>query len=215
MHRRPQFEPLARLAAAGCGLFGPVTCVWPVYHIGCVCLGPLSCVGSFVRLGVAAAALPPGRSWLGCAAWVWAGCLALVSRRCVSPAGRCCGGFAAGALWGWLCRLGLGWVLGLRLASVLPPMALSGRFVFISIQCLCLPSCAGDFRRRSIPLWLPPFVSNRPLSEGAAGVSRLGGRVGTRTIPSGFALTICKSPPCACALGGLAVFTSHALSGRR
>ena len=23
MHRRPQFEPLARLAAAGCGLFGP------------------------------------------------------------------------------------------------------------------------------------------------------------------------------------------------
>ena len=67
MHRRPQFEPLARLAAAGCGLFGPVTCVWPVYPIGCVCLGPLSCVGSFVRLGVAAAAMPPGRSWLGCA----------------------------------------------------------------------------------------------------------------------------------------------------
>ena len=54
-------------------------------------------------------------------------------------------------------------------------------------------------------LVFPPLVNNRPLSEGAAGVSRLGGRVGTRTIPSGFALTICKSPPCACALGGLAV----------
>ena len=97
MHRRPQFEPLARLAAAGCGLFGPVTCVWPVYPIGCVCLDPLSCVGSFVRLGVAAAASPPGRSWLGCAAWVWAGCLAFVLRGCVCPAGCCCGGCAAGA----------------------------------------------------------------------------------------------------------------------
>ena len=56
--------------------------------------------------------MPPGRSWVGCAAWVWLGCLACVLRWRVCSAGCCCGGFAAGALWGRLCRLGLGWVLG-------------------------------------------------------------------------------------------------------
>ena len=56
MHRRPQFEPLARLAAAGCGLFGPWGSRWVglscrtrtpgplvlrgcVYPAGCCCGG--------------------------------------------------------------------------------------------------------------------------------------------------------------------------------
>ena len=37
-------------------------------------------VGALVRSGAAAAAMPPGRIWVGCAAWDWAGCLAIVSR---------------------------------------------------------------------------------------------------------------------------------------
>ena len=58
--------------------------------------GPSSRVGASVLMGVAAAAMPPGRSWLGCAAWVWAGYLACISRWCVYPVGCCCGGYAAG-----------------------------------------------------------------------------------------------------------------------
>ncbi len=76
MHRRPQFEPLARLAAAGCGLFGPWVLRGWNYHARCSRLGPSSCVGAFVLPGAAAAAMPPVRSWGGCAAWVWAGCVA-------------------------------------------------------------------------------------------------------------------------------------------
>ena len=112
MHRRPQFEPLARLAAAGCGLFGPWVLRGWNYHARCSRLGPSSCVGAFVLPGAAAAAMPPVRSWGGCAAWVWAGCVArrlawaLLSCRCR------CGGYAAGTLLRRLCRLGLGRVRG-------------------------------------------------------------------------------------------------------
>ena len=100
MHRRPQFEPLARLAAAGCGLSGPwgprwvgLSCRarlpgplvlrWVRNPAGCCCGGfaagarlggcapgfgpgalPSSRVGAYIRLGAAAAALPPGRVWV-------------------------------------------------------------------------------------------------------------------------------------------------------
>ena len=153
MHRRPQFEPLARLAAAGCGLFGPWGSRWVglscrtrtpgslvsrlrAYPAGCSCGGfgrrcafglavplglglgawPLTCVGALILPGAAAAASPPVRVWVGCAAWVCAGRLGCVSRGCVYPTGCGCGGYAACAHLGWLCRLGLGRVLGHRLA---------------------------------------------------------------------------------------------------
>ena len=117
MHRRPQFEPLARLAAAGCGLFGPLVLRWAglsgrtrlfrsfvsrgrVCPDGCCCGGfaagallglavppgfglgawPASRVDRFILPVVAAAALPPVRIWVGCAAWVEAGAWALISR---------------------------------------------------------------------------------------------------------------------------------------
>ena len=66
MHRRPQFEPLARLAAAGCGLFGP----WVLRGLYCPagrgCSGPSSRVGALILPGAAAAALAAGAllGWL-------------------------------------------------------------------------------------------------------------------------------------------------------
>ena len=77
MHRRPQFEPLARLAAAGYGLLGSWVLREWVYPVGCGCLGPLSCVGAFDQLDAAAAAMPPVRVWVGCALWFSAWRLAL------------------------------------------------------------------------------------------------------------------------------------------
>ena len=67
MHRRPQFEPLARLAAAGCGLFRPCDLRWaglfsrtqlfrPLVSRGCgysaeCCCGG-SAAGALLRLAV-------------------------------------------------------------------------------------------------------------------------------------------------------------------
>ena len=143
---------------------------------------PLSHVGAFSLPGAAAAAVPPGRSWLGCAAWVWAGCLAFVLRGCVCPAGCCCGGCAAGArlggcaAWDWAgclhfisrgCRL----LWCFQAASYLS--------VFNAFACRLALVTSGGVR---CCFGLPPFVNNRPLSEGAAGVSRLGG--GLAHVPS-------------------------------
>ncbi len=145
MHRRPQFEPLARLAAAGCGLFGSWVLRGRNYHARCSRLGLSSRVGDFVLPGAAAAAMPPVRSWGGCAAWDWAGCVACVSRGRFCPAGCCCGGFAAGTLLAWLCRLGLGRVLGLCLALV----RLSGRVLLRRLRRL-------DALGLAVPLGIGP-----------------------------------------------------------
>ena len=59
---------------------------------------PASRVDRFILPVVAAAASPPVRIWVGCAAWVWAGCMGCDLRGRVYPARCCCGGFAAGAL---------------------------------------------------------------------------------------------------------------------
>ena len=103
MHRRPQFEPLARLAADGCGLLGScdlrwadLPCLvrlfkslisrWRAYPAGCCCggfaagallggcaawsglmLGLRLTLGALILPDAAAAALPPGRFWVGCA----------------------------------------------------------------------------------------------------------------------------------------------------
>ncbi len=124
------------------------------------CRGPVTRVGgavfpdavvqvlslAWVRLFqpcVAAAALPPVRFWVGCAAWVWLGAWGAVLRRCVFPAGCCCGGFAAGARLGWLCH----WVLAGCMACVL-------RWRVFPAGC-----CCGGFGRRcalglAVPLGL-------------------------------------------------------------
>ena len=122
---------------------------------------PLSRVGAFIRSGAAAAASPPGRSWLGCAAWDWAGCVACVSRWCVYPVGCCCGGYAAGALLGWLCPYNLG------------------------------EHCTAPADMLQLHGTLPasfPLINNRPLSERAAGASRRGSG-GAQTFPYGCAAT--------------------------
>ena len=100
---------------------------------------PLSHVGAFSLPGAAAAASPPGRFGVGCAAWDWVGCLAFVLRRyCL--------------LWRF------------QAASYLS--------VFNAFACRLALVTSGGVR---CCFGLPPFVNNRPLSEGAAGVSRLGG----------------------------------------
>ena len=68
MQRRPQFEPLARLAAAGCGLSGPRGSRWvgfvlPYADAGALCLALVH----LLQPCCAAAALPPVRVWVGCA----------------------------------------------------------------------------------------------------------------------------------------------------
>ena len=111
MHLRPQFEPLARLAAAGCGLFGSRDLRW---------------VHLFSRTQLFGS---------------------LISRGCVCPAGCCCGGYAAGARLGWLCPYNLG------------------------------EHCTAPADMLQLHGTLPasfPLINNRPLSERAAGVSRLG-----------------------------------------
>ena len=181
----------------GWGLFclmrtsGPLISRWRVCPAGCCC-------GGFGRRCAFGLAAPLG---LGLGAWVvvsrvcgyparccfggfaagallgWlcrlgsAGCLACVSRWCVYPAGCCCGGCATGALLGWLCRLGLGWALGFCLA-------------WVRLSC----GGAGHVDAPQLCWTLPPLFSlanNRPLSEGAAGVSRLGER-GISAIPYDF-----------------------------
>ena len=184
MHRRPQFEPLARLAAAGCGLSGPwgprwvgLSCRarlpgplvlrWVRNPAGCCCGGfaagaclggcapgfgpgalPSSRVGAYIRLGAAAAALPPGRVWVavplefGLGAWPSSrvGAFALPGAAAAAlPPGRV-----------WVAvPLGLGRVLG----PVIGVDALRIRRTLMSAF---------------------PLKNNRPLSEGAAGYSRLG-----------------------------------------
>ena len=147
MHRRPQFEPLARLAAAGCGLFGP----WVLRGLYCPagrgCSGPSSRVGALILPGAAAAALAAGALLGGCAAWDWAGCVAIVSRGCVCPGGCSCAGIGRRALLGWLCPYNLG------------------------------EHCTAPADMLRLHGTLPasfPLINNRPLSEGAAGGSRLG-----------------------------------------
>jgi len=67
---------------------------------------------------VAAAALPPVRFEVGCAALTWVGARpSSYVGACFLP-GAAAAALAAGALWGWLCRLSLGWVHGRRLARV-------------------------------------------------------------------------------------------------
>ncbi len=73
-------------------------------------------VGAFVQPVAAAAAMPPVRFGVGCAAWGLTGRLGCVSRGRACPVWCGCGDYAACAHLGWLCRLGLGWVLGHRLA---------------------------------------------------------------------------------------------------
>ena len=132
MHRRPQFEPLARLAADGCGLLGScdlrwadLPCLvrlfkslisrWRAYPAGCCCggyaagallggcaawsglmLGLRLTLGALVLLGAAAAALPPGRFWVGCAPGLRLGAWPSSYVGGAYPAWCCCGGFAAG-----------------------------------------------------------------------------------------------------------------------
>ena len=64
----------------GADCLGPWSCVGLDCPAGRDYSGPLSRVGASVLMGVAAAALPPVRIWVGCAAWVEAGAWALISR---------------------------------------------------------------------------------------------------------------------------------------
>ena len=116
MHRRPQFEPLARLAAAGCGLSGPWGPRWvglscrtrtpgPLVSRRCVCPAWCSCGGcaAGARLGWLC------RWGLG---WVRGLSLALARLSCRVQLRRLCRRCALGLA----VPLGFGWVHGLRLA---------------------------------------------------------------------------------------------------
>ena len=150
--------------------FRPLVLRWRVCSAGCCC-------GGFAA----------GALWGWLCHWVLAGCMAVVLRGCAYPAGCCCGGFAAGALLGWLCH----WVLAGCMACVL-------RWCVFPAGCCChaLPLVRfwsvlrlslwgvlhtrekhypwvyrGCVNYRCTPF---PLINNRPLSEGAAGASRLG-----------------------------------------
>ena len=153
MHRRPQFEPLARLAAAGCGLLGPEIRVgW-----GLFCLmrtsGPLISRWRVVPLGAAAAALPPVRSWVGCAAWVRLGAWP-VSRvgayilpgaaAAASPPVRVRGGCAA---WDW-----------------------AGRLAFVSRWCACPAGAQGMLMHRSCAGHCRPFSPLQTIAPSQRGL---------------------------------------------
>ena len=77
---------------------------------------PSSRAGALILPGAAAAALPPVRFGVGCAAWVWLGAWPASCVGAFVLPGAAAAALAAGALWGWLCPLGFGWVHGLRLA---------------------------------------------------------------------------------------------------
>ena len=131
----------------------------------------------------------------------------LISRWRVCPAGCCCGGFAAGALLGWLCRLGsAGCLACVSCWCVYPAGCCYGGFgrrcafgLAVTLGFGWAPgfrlawvrlSCGGAAHVDAPQLcWtLPPLFSlanNRPLSEWAAGVSRLGER-GISAIPYDF-----------------------------
>ena len=126
MHRRPQFEPLARLAAAGCGLFGSFVSRWdrlfsrtkvfrPFVLRWCVCPA-VRCCGGFGRRGAFGSAAPLE---FGVGAWPSSRVGALILMGAAAAA------LAAGALLGRLCRLGFGWVHGAlsRVGAFIPPNA--------------------------------------------------------------------------------------------
>ncbi len=160
MHRRPQFEPLARLAADGCGLFGP----WGSRWVGLSCRtrtpGPLVLRGCVYPAGCCCGGLAAGARLGGCAAGDWAGCLGFVSRGCVCPAWCCCGGLAAGARLGG-CAAGVwsgclafvsrgcvypagcccgGFAAGARLGGCAAG-AWAGCLAFVSRGCVCPAGC--------------------------------------------------------------------------
>ena len=175
----------------GAGCLGPEIRVgW-----GLFCLmrtsGPLISRWRVVPPGTAAAAVPPVRFWVGCAAWGSAGCLACVSRWCVYPAGCSCGGFGRRCAFGLAVPLGFGWVLGLCLALVRiscrvqlrrlwPPVRFwvgcaawdwAGRLAFVSRGCACPAgaqrmlmhrSCAGHCRPFSPLQTIAPSLSGLP-----------------------------------------------------
>ena len=57
----------------GAGCRGPGARVGWDYPAGRGRRGPSSRVGALILPGAAAAALPPVRVWVGCAAWAWVG----------------------------------------------------------------------------------------------------------------------------------------------
>ena len=142
MHRRPQFEPLARLAAAGCGLFGPWGPRWvglscrtrlpgPFVLRWCICFNR-AVLRRLCRRCAFGLAAPLG---LG---WVLGLCFALARLTCRVLLRRLCRRCA----FGWLRRWGLGWVLGLRLAWVRLPC-------WVLLRRLCRRGAFG---------WLCPWV---------------------------------------------------------
>ena len=148
---------------------------------------PSSRAGALILPGAAAAALPPVRFWVGCAIGFWLGAWpASCVGACFLP-GAAAAALAAGALWGWLCH----WVLAGCMACVL-----RWRVCPAGCSCHALPpvrfwsvlrlSLRGVLHTREKHyswvyrgcvnyLCTPfPLINNRPLSEGAAGASRLG-----------------------------------------
>ena len=154
MHRRPQFEPLARLAAAGCGLLGPEIRVgW-----GLFCLmrtsGPLISRWRVVPLGAAAAALAAGAllGWMRRLGLGWVH--GLLSRVCAailpdaasaaSPPVRVRVGCAA---WDW-----------------------AGRLAFVSRGCACPAGAQRMLMHRSCAGHCRPFSPLQTIAPSQRGL---------------------------------------------
>ena len=198
MHRRPQFEPLARLAAAGCGLFGP----WVLRGLYCPagrgCSGPSSRVGALILPGAAAAALAAGALW---------GWLCRLGLGRVRGPSSCVGAFvlldaaaaamAAGALlggcaaWDWAGCVPSTRVGAFVLVGAAAPALAAGRFWVGCALIIQGEHCTAPADMLQLHGTLPasfPLINNRPLSERAAGASRRGSG-GAQTFPYGCAAT--------------------------
>ena len=112
---------------------------------------PASCVGACFLPGAAAADLAAGALWGWLCHWVLAGCMACVLRWRVCPAGCSCHALPPVRFWS---------VLRLSLRGVLHTWEKHYPWVY-----------RGCVNYRCTPF---PLINNRPLSEGAAGASRLG-----------------------------------------
>ena len=128
----------------GAGCLGPKFCVRCIYPAHRDCLGPLSRVGAFALTGAAAAAMPPGRVWVGCAPGLRLGAWPSSCVGAFALPGTAAAAVPPGRVW-------VGCAPGLRLGAW--PSSCVGAFILPGTAAAAVPPVRVWV---AVPLWVRP-----------------------------------------------------------